>query len=47
MKTLLLSSLVVISIAMILIGIISKIAPPVLTGIGFIIIAFLIYKIKV
>lgn len=44
MKTLLLSLLVVVSIAMILIGIIEKIFPPVLTGVGFIIILILFYK---
>ena len=44
MKTLLLSLLVLLSIALIIIGFISKIVPPVLTRIGFIIIVILFYN---
>jgi len=47
MKKILLISLIVISIVMIVISISAKIIPPALTGIGFIIIAFLFYKNKV
>ena len=44
MKNSLIIVLIIIAITMIVIGIVAKIAPPVLTGIGFIIIAKLIYK---
>ena len=44
MKNILLIVLVLIAIAMIFLGISSKILPPTLTGIGFIIIAFVLYK---
>ena len=47
MKKILLISLIAISIVMIAISISAKIIPPALTGIGFIIIAFLFYKNKV
>jgi len=47
MKKSLLILLVIIAIVMIVIGILAKIVPPALTGIGFIIIAFLFYKNKV
>ena len=44
MKNSLLIALIIIAIAMIIIGISAKIVPPVLTSLGFIIIAFLFYK---
>ena len=44
MKNTLLIVLVLIAIAMVVIGIIAKILPPALTGIGFIIISILFYK---
>lgn len=47
MKNSLLIGLIIIAIVMIVISIIEKIAPPGLTGIGFIIIAILFYKNKV
>jgi len=47
MKNSLLIGLIIIAIAMIIIGVLEKIAPPVLTGIGFIIITFLFYKNKI
>ncbi|MBK5208886.1 MAG: hypothetical protein JJE44_05185 [Flavobacteriaceae bacterium] len=47
MKNSLLIGLIVIAIAMIIIGISAKIAPPALTGVGFIIIAILFYKKKI
>ena len=46
MKNSLLIVLIIIAIAMIVIGISAKIAPPALTGVGFIIIAILFYKKK-
>lgn len=46
MKNILLILLVLIAIAMIIIGIRASILPPPLTGIGFIIIAWLYYKDK-
>jgi hypothetical protein len=47
MKNSLLIGLIIIAIVMIIISISAKIAPPALTGIGFIIIAILIYKNKI
>ncbi len=47
MKKSLLILLIIIAIVMIVIGVSAKIVPPALTGIGFIIIAFLFYKNKV
>ncbi len=44
MKNILIIVLVLIAIAMIFLGISSKILPPALTGIGFIIIAVLLFK---
>jgi hypothetical protein len=44
MKNGLIISLIIIAIAMIVIGILAKIVPPALTGVGFIIIAILFYK---
>lgn len=44
MKKFLLALLVLIAIAMIILGITAKMLPPALTGIGFIIIAFLFFK---
>lgn len=44
MKNLLVLILIIIAIAMIIIGLSSKILPPTLTGIGFIIIAAVLYK---
>ncbi|WP_165876206.1 hypothetical protein [Mariniflexile fucanivorans] len=44
MKNILLILLVVIAIAMVIIGIIGKILPPIFTGIGFIIISILLHK---
>ncbi|MFK5959711.1 MAG: hypothetical protein QM495_12690 [Lutibacter sp.] len=44
MKNGLLIALIIIAITMIIISISAKIVPPALTGIGFIIIAFLFYK---
>ena len=46
MKNNLLIILLVISIAMIVIGISAKILPPALTGIGFIVIAIILYEKK-
>jgi len=47
MKNSLLIGLIIIAIAMIVIGISAKIVPPALTGVGFIIIAILLYKNKI
>lgn len=44
MKKLLLALLVLTAIAMIILGISAKIMPPILTGIGFIIIAILFFQ---
>lgn len=46
MKNILLIILVLLAIAMIIIGVQAGILPPALTGIGFIIIALLFYKIR-
>ena len=46
MKNSLLIALIIVAIAMIIIGISAKIAPPVLTGLGFIIIAILFKEKK-
>ncbi|MFH6959535.1 hypothetical protein ACHRV1_19230 [Flavobacterium aquidurense] len=46
MKNILLVLLVLLAIAMIIIGVSAKIAPPALTGIGFIIISILFYQKK-
>ena len=46
MKNNLLIILLIIAIAMIIIGISAKIFPPALTGIGFIVIAILLYEKK-
>jgi hypothetical protein len=44
MKKLLLTILILVAIVMISLGIKAKIAPPVLTGVGFIIISILLYR---
>lgn len=44
MKNSLIGLLVIIAIVMIYMGITAKMAPPALTGIGFIVIALLFYK---
>ncbi|SDE36415.1 hypothetical protein [Ulvibacter litoralis] len=44
MKNMLLITLVLIAIVMVILGIIGKMLPPALTGIGFIIISILFYK---
>lgn len=44
MRNILLIGLIIIAIAMIILGVSSKILPPALTGIGFIIIAILFYE---
>lgn len=46
MKNSLLIGLIIIAIVMIVIGFFAKIAPPALTGVGFIIIAIVLYKNK-
>lgn len=46
MKNLLLILLIILAISMIVIGIYSKIIPPVLTGIGFLLIAKLTHQKK-
>ncbi len=47
MKKRLLIILIIIAIAMIIIGFSAKILPPALTGVGFIIIAFLFHNEKI
>ena len=47
MKNGLLIALIIIAVVMIILGIIAKIVPPALTGVGFIIIAILFYKKKI
>jgi hypothetical protein len=44
MKNILLIVLVIIAIIMIVLGIRADVLPPVFTGIGFIVISFLLYK---
>jgi uncharacterized membrane protein YbaN (DUF454 family) len=44
MKKTLVALLILTAIAMIILGILGKIMPPILTGIGFIIIAILFYQ---
>lgn len=44
MKNSLLIGLIIIAIVMVVISISAKILPPILTGVGFIIIASLLYK---
>lgn len=46
MKNSLLIALIIIAIVMVILGISAKMAPPALTGIGFIIIAILFFKKK-
>lgn len=46
MKTILLAALLIIAIVMIVMGINAKMAPPALTGVGFIVIAVLLYQKK-
>lgn len=47
MKNSLLIALIIIAIVMVILGISAKMAPPALTGIGFIIIAILFFKKKI
>lgn len=47
MKNSLLIGLVIIAIVMVIMGVSAKMAPPALTGIGFIIIAILFFKKKI
>ena len=44
MKKLLLALLILIAVAMIIMGILSKILPPALTGVGFIIISIMLFQ---
>jgi hypothetical protein len=47
MKNSLLIGLITIAIVMVIMGVSAKMAPPALTGIGFIIIAILFFKKKI
>lgn len=46
MKNSLLIILLIIALAMVVMGILNGMIPPVLTGLGFVVIAWLIYRIR-
>ncbi len=46
MKNTLLIILLIIALAMVVLGIMNGMIPPILTGLGFVVIAWLIYRIR-